>query len=66
MFRLWSEWDIGEGDKVFASKEVAMNWLRKNETVAELAEQDSLSLEDAISIYFADDYFGFTELEIIS
>lgn len=65
MFKLWSEWDIGEELCIFASKEAGMRWLRDNEAVAEIASEDGTSVEACIESCFADGYFSWQLLEII-
>jgi len=66
MFRLWSEWDIGEGDKIFATQAAGEFWLHNNEHVAEIAQADSCSVADEIQSCFEDGYFSWQKLEIIS
>lgn len=65
MFRLWSEWDIGEGLCIFASKEAGMQWLRDNEAVAEIASEDGASVEACIESCFADGLFCWQKVDII-
>lgn len=65
MYRLWSEWDIGEGNKIFATPEAGMAWLRANQTVAEMAEEDKQSIDECIAECFSDGYFCWESVEII-
>lgn len=65
MFKLWSEWDIGEDRYIFATKEAGLQWLRDNEAVAEIASEDGTSVEACIESCFADGYFSWQLLEII-
>ena len=65
MYRLWSEWDIGEVGLIFANKDAGMRWLRKNRAVAEIAENDNCSVEDCITSCFDDGYFSWQAVEVI-
>lgn len=65
MYRLWSEWEIGEGDIIFANKEAGLRWLNENPTVAEIAQEDKCSIEDCITSCFDDGYFHWQAVEII-
>jgi hypothetical protein len=68
MYRLWSEWDIGESDLIFANKEAGMRWLRENPAVAEIAEDGELgevSVEDCITSCFDEGYFSWQVVEVI-
>lgn len=65
MFKLWSEWDIGEDRYIFATKEAGMQWLLDNPHVAEIAEEYNVSVEACIESCFADGYFSWQLLEII-
>lgn len=65
MFRLWSEWDIGEGLCIFATYEAGLNWLRTNQSVAEIAREDNVSIEACIESCFADGLFCWQEVTII-
>ena len=65
MYRLWSEWDIGERNVIFANKEVAMNWLRNNSAVLEIAKEDRTDVDTCIASCFADGYFHLEALEIV-
>ena len=65
MFRLWSEWDIGEGLCIFATREAGLNWLRTNEAVAEIASGDNVNIEACIESCFADGLFCWQEVTII-
>ena len=66
MYRLWSEWDIGESNKIFATPEAGETWLRSNQTVAEMAADEELTVEEYIDTCFNDwGYFAWETLEII-
>lgn len=66
MFRLWSEWDIGEGNVIFATKAAGEFWLHNNAHVAEMAQEDSCSVDEEIQSNFDDGYFSWQKLEIIT
>jgi len=65
MYRLWSEWDIGEGDAVFTTQEAGMKWLHNNANVAEMAQDDECSVDEEIQSCFDDGFFSWQKLEII-
>ncbi len=65
MFRLWSEWDIGESNLVFATREAGMAWLRTNTDVAEMAAEDNQSVDECIQDCFDCGYFDWEALEVI-
>jgi hypothetical protein len=65
MYRLLSEWDIGEVNLIFASEDAGMRWLRENPVVAELAEDYTRSVEDFIISCFDEGYFSWQAVEII-
>lgn len=65
MFKLWSEWDIGEELCIFANKEAGLEWLRANQAVAEIAREDNTSVEACIESCFADGLFCWQEVTII-
>lgn len=65
MFRLWSEWDIGENNVVFASKEAGLAWLRANPEVVAMAEEGQESVEECIQSCFDEGYFDWEELKVI-
>lgn len=65
MYRLWSEWDIGEQSLIFASKEVGMRWLQNNYGIAELADSENCSVDQFITSCFDDGLFSWETLEII-
>ena len=66
MLRLWSEWDIGEGNLVFANKQALMTWLHANEAVAEMAAEEACSVEELVSNYYDEGYFLAESLTYIS
>ena len=65
MFKLWSEWDIGEDGVIFANKEAGLEWLRANQAVAEIASEDNTSVEACIESCFSDGLFCWQEVTII-
>ena len=66
MYRLWSEWDIGEGNKIFTTMKVGEAWLRANQTVAEMAADEELTVDEYIDTCFNDwGYFSWETLEVI-
>ena len=65
MYRLWSEWDIGERNVIFANKEVAINWLRDNNAVLEIADEDQTDVDTCIESCFAEGYFHLETVEIV-
>jgi hypothetical protein len=65
MYRLWSEWDIGEGDLIFATQDAGIRWLRENPAIAEIAEDGECSIEDCIVSCFDDGYFHWQAVEIV-
>jgi len=65
MFRLWAEWDIGEQNLIFASKEAGMRWLDDNLHVNEMACEENKKVSDYIIGCFGDGYFSWQKLEII-
>ena len=66
MLRLWSEWDIGEGNLVFASKQALMTWLHANEAVAEMAAEEACSVEELVSNYYDEGFFSDETLTVIN
>lgn len=65
MYRLWSEWDIGEDGLIFADKEAGMRWLQSNAAVAEIAQEDNTDIETCIAACFDEGFFSWQTLEII-
>jgi hypothetical protein len=66
MLRLWSEWDIGEGNLVFASKQALISWLHVNEAVAEMAAEEQSSPQDFVATCFDEVYFSAETLTVIN
>lgn len=64
-FVLWSEWDVDENNKVFTSTEAGLRWLQNNPTVARLAAEDEMPVDEAIQSYFLDGFMGWKQIEII-
>lgn len=65
MYRLWSEWDIGENNIIFANKEAVMRWLRDNNAVLEIADEDGTDVDTCIASCFEDCYFSLETVEIV-
>lgn len=65
MYRLWSEWDMGEGNLVFATLQAGMAWLHANAVVAELAAEENESVEQFTQGCFDEGYFNWEQLEVI-
>ena len=65
MFKLWSEWDIGEGRVVFASKEAGIAWLRDNPHILEMAADENIKIDPYIEHLFDIDLFCWETVEII-
>jgi hypothetical protein len=65
MYRLWSEWDIGEELCIFATRERGVQWLRDNPNVAEIASVDNQTVEECIESCFAGGLFCWHEVTII-
>jgi hypothetical protein len=66
MFRLWSEWDIGEKNVVFTSREVGMRWLHANEAIKEMAAEESYDdIPSFVEGLFADCYLDWEAVEVI-
>ncbi len=64
-YMLWSEWDIGESNTAFASKEAGLRWLRDNKSVLEMADEENAELDAFIQQLFEDGYFDWQEINII-
>jgi hypothetical protein len=64
-YMLWSEWNIGESNTAFATKEAGLLWLRDNETVLEMADEENTQIDAYIQQLFEDGYFNWHEIEII-
>ena len=65
MFRLWSEWDIGEENIVFASREAGMRWLHANEAIKEMADDENAEVPSFVEELFADCYLDWEAVEVI-
>jgi hypothetical protein len=58
LYNIWCEFDIGQEDLLFTSKDNAITWLHKNEILGELGDTyEDLEQEGLI---------GFTEMRIHS
>ncbi len=64
-YMLWSEWDIGESNTAFASKEAGLRWLRDNKSVLEMADEENAEIDAFIQQLFEDGYFDWQEINII-
>jgi hypothetical protein len=64
-YMLWSEWDIGESNTAFASKETGLRWLRDNKSVLEMADEENAEIDAFIQQLFEDGYFVWQEIKII-
>jgi hypothetical protein len=65
MFKLWSEWDIGEGDLIFATRKAGNRWLKDNLVVADMANENKQSIDDFIKSCKDGGLFCFQEVEIV-
>jgi hypothetical protein len=65
MFKLSSEWDIGEENLIFATVEAGMSWLQDNLHVYDMARDDNQSIAIFIASCFADNLFSWKKLEIV-
>ena len=45
VYRVWSEWDIGERDVVFASRQAAINWINNNRTLIEACRSEGAEFD---------------------
>lgn len=64
-YMLWSEWDIGESNTAFASKEAGLRWLRNNKSVLVMADEENAEIDAFIQQLFEDGYFDWQEIKII-
>lgn len=65
MFKLWSEWDIGESNVIFVSREAGTKWLRNNAAVLEMADDENTQIDAYIDQLFEDGYFSWETVEIV-
>lgn len=65
MFKLYCDWDIGEGGLVFRSRESAIAWLRTNPEIEEMAEENGQTVDEHIKECFDEGYFQLEELAVI-
>jgi len=65
MYQLWSEWDIGEGNLIFTSKESCVNWLHNHLEIQQLAAEEKSSVEDWVAECFYQGYFDLREMQVI-
>jgi hypothetical protein len=65
MFRLWSEWDIGENNLIFASKEAGTKWLRNNAAVLEMADDENMQIDAYITQLFCEGFFSWQAVEFV-
>ena len=66
MYRLYSEWDIGEGNLIFASREVGVRWLYDNEAIKEMAADEKASVPAFVESLFAEGFLTWEPLEVIA
>jgi hypothetical protein len=66
MFRLWSEWDIGEAKLVFTSREAGLRWLYDNVDIKEMAAEEKAQVPSFVESLFADGYLDWDILEVIT
>lgn len=64
-YMLWSEWDIGESNTAFATKEAGLRWLRDNAEVLMMADEENAGIDEYIQQLFEDGYFDWQEIKII-
>jgi hypothetical protein len=64
-YMLWSEWDIGESNTAFDSKEAGLRWLRDNKSVLEMADEENAEIDAFIQQLFEDGYFDWQEIKIV-
>jgi len=57
VYMLWSEWEIGESNVAFASKEAGRRWLVENEVIKEMAEDDKAEINSYVDELLANGYF---------
>lgn len=65
MFRLWSEWDIGENNLIFASREAGVRWLYDNAAIQEMAEDERAVVSAYVETLFADGYLAWEAVEVV-
>jgi hypothetical protein len=65
MYRLWSEWDIGETSVIFASKESAMRWLKNHAEMLSLAQLDGCSIDEYLKSCFDHNYLALVSVQIV-
>lgn len=65
MYRLNSEWDIGEDGLIFSTKKVGHQWLLANSTVEEMANEDEISVAEFIKGCYGENRFSWQTLQVI-
>lgn len=66
MYRLWSEYAIGEGKLVFASLEAGEAWLASNTEIARLAAGERQTVDEYLYNSFNDwGHLAWETLEVI-
>lgn len=65
MFRLWSEWNIGEDNLIFASREAGIHWLYDNAAIQEMAAEERAAVPGFVETLFADGYLALEAVEVI-
>jgi hypothetical protein len=61
MIRIWCEWDFGQENLVFASREAAMKWVTDNVLIDEYVKENFCNAEDLVR----NGLIGFETLEFI-
>ena len=61
MYKLWCEWDFGQGDYIFVSEKAAFDWLKADANFQEMLKDDDSTFED----YHDEGLLGTDFLEII-
>ena len=65
VYRLWSDWDIGEYSVVFETKAAGKRWLEQNEDVKTMAAENNETVRDCIEDCFAFGYFSWEVLTVM-
>lgn len=65
MKRIWCDWDIGEEDVIFETKQAAMAWLAENEYIQEMAEEHKQTVDACIAELFDQSYLQLQNVKVI-
>lgn len=60
MFQLWCEWDFGQENYIFASKQAAYNWLKNSQAFKDMLEDD-----ETFESLLAENLIGVKEVKVI-